>query len=281
MSDPKISIIMGIYNCEKTLGESIQSILEQTYKNWELIMCDDGSTDRTYKVAEEYIKKNPEKFILLKNERNMGLNYTLNKCLNVATGKYIARMDGDDISLPSRLEKEIKFLVDNPQYVVVSTPMILFDDKGEWGETSVIERPQINDFCTHTPFFCHAACMMQKKVYDEVKGYTEDPRFLRVEDCNLWFKVYAHGYKGANLIEPLYKMRDDRDAIHRRNFAARLNSCYVLYDGYKRMHMPWYKYVYVIKNTITEIGKCLIPVTLYEYIHKRKFERKKVNGGNK
>ena len=105
-----ISIIMGIYNCAETLSDAIDSIIAQTYDNWELIMCDDGSTDNTYNIAQEYKERYPDKIVLLKNEKNMGLNYTLNKCLEVASGEYIARMDGDDISLPTRFEKEIGFL---------------------------------------------------------------------------------------------------------------------------------------------------------------------------
>lgn len=275
MNKPVISIIMGIYNCATTLAEAIDSIIAQTYDNWELIMCDDGSADNTYEVALEYKNKYPDKIVLLKNEKNMGLNYTLNKCLESAKGEYVARMDGDDISLPTRFEKEIDFLIKNPQFAVVSAPMIMFDEKGEWGRTSVIERPEINDFCTHTPFFSHAACIMKKSVFDEVGGYTVDPKFLRVEDCNLWFKVYAQGYKGANLTEPLYMMRDDRNATHRRSIKARINGCYVVYDGFKMLHMPWYKYFYVVKNAVIELAKCLIPVGVYEYIHKKRF------GGNR
>lgn len=274
MASPTISIIMGIYNCAATLTEAIDSIIAQTYMDWELIMCDDGSADDTYKVASEYKEKYPDKIVLLKNEKNMGLNYTLNRCLEAAKGEYIARMDGDDISLPTRFEKEIDFLINNPQFALVSTPMIMFDEKGEWGRTSVIERPQINDFCKHSPFFCHSGCIMKKSVFDEVGGYTVDPKFLRVEDCNLWFKVYAHGYKGANLTEPLYMMRDDRNATHRRSVKARINGCYVLYDGFKMLNMPWYKYIYVVKNTAVELIKCVIPAGVYEYIHKKRF------GGN-
>ena len=270
MSEPKISIIMGIYNCEETLDEAIQSILSQTYKCWELIMCDDGSTDNTYKIAKGFEEKYPDKIKVIKNEKNLGLNQTLNNCLRIAEGKYIARMDGDDISLHTRFEKEIEFLETHPEFAVVSTPMIMFDENGDWGETKVIERPQINDFCTHTPFFCHAACMVKKSVYDEVGGYTVDPKFLRVEDCNLWFKIYAKGYRGANLTEPLYKMRDDRNATHRRNWKARLNGCYVLYDGFKKLKMPWYKYIYIVRNVVVELIKCLIPVSFYEYIHRKK-----------
>lgn len=99
MYQPLVSVIMGIYNCEKTLKEAIISIQNQSYENWELIVCDDGSSDNTYSIAEEYQRSNPEKVILIRNECNMGLNFTLNRCLELARGKYIARMDGDDKSM--------------------------------------------------------------------------------------------------------------------------------------------------------------------------------------
>ena len=125
----KVSIIMGIFNCAETLSDAIKSILSQTYSDWELIMCDDGSTDNTFHIAQTFASKNPN-IVLIKNDRNMGLNYTLNRCLELATGEYIARMDGDDISLPNRLEEEVSFLDQHPQYAIVSTPMIYFDENG-------------------------------------------------------------------------------------------------------------------------------------------------------
>ena len=97
--DPVISVIMGIYNCGDTLSEAIECIVHQTFSDWELIMCDDGSNDDTYEIAISYKEKYPEKIIVLQNEKNRGLNYTLNKCLKQARGKYIARMDADDISV--------------------------------------------------------------------------------------------------------------------------------------------------------------------------------------
>ena len=121
---PKISIIMGIYNCAETLPEAIDSVLTQTFSDWQLILCDDGSKDNTYGIAKEYQGRFPEKILLLQNEQNMGLNHTLNRCLQVASGEYVARMDGDDISLPTRLEKEAAFLDAHPEYAIVSTPMI-------------------------------------------------------------------------------------------------------------------------------------------------------------
>ena len=95
---PEISVIMAIYNCADTVACAIDSILNQTYSDWELILCDDGSVDDTYKIAEEYKNKYPDKIKLIKNPSNQGLPASLNNCLKKASGKYIARMDGDDIS---------------------------------------------------------------------------------------------------------------------------------------------------------------------------------------
>lgn len=275
MENPRISIIMGIYNCATTLSEAIESILVQSYQGWKLIMCDDGSIDDTYRVAEKYQKKYPDKIILIKNTHNMGLNYTLNHCLKVADTEYVARMDGDDLCDPTRFQKELEFLDSHQEFAIVSCPMVMFDEMGEWGQTTVIERPQINDFCKHSPFFCHAASMIRREAIECVGGYTVDSKFLRVEDCNLWFKMYAEGYRGANLTEPLYKMRDDRNATHRRSLKARMNGCYVLYDGFKRVKMPLPKYRYIIRNAIIEIGKGCIPGFVYGYIHKKKYRRGK------
>ena len=130
MNQPKVSVIMGIYNCEKTLSEAIESIIRQTYENWELVMCDDGSTDRTYAVADQYRKQFPEKIILLKNERNRKLSYTLNRCLQAARGELIARMDGDDISRSDRLQKQVDYLLSHPDLQVVGCAMQRFDEKG-------------------------------------------------------------------------------------------------------------------------------------------------------
>ena len=104
---PKISVLMGIYNCAQTLPAAIDSILAQTEKDWELILCDDGSQDDTCLVAERYRQQYPEKIVLLKNERNMGLNATLNRCLKAARGEFIARMGGDDLCERERFRKQL------------------------------------------------------------------------------------------------------------------------------------------------------------------------------
>ena len=262
---PLISIIMGIYNCGETLSDAIDSILAQTYTNWELIMCDDGSQDRTSAIAQLYVEKYPDKVKLIHNECNKGLNYTLNRCLQQATGEYIARMDGDDISLPQRLEREMLAMEENQDVVIVSTTMVLFDETGEWGVTKNIRTPEPRDLIHQTPF-CHAPCLVKKEAYDAVGGYSEGKRLLRVEDYHLWVKMYAKGYKGMNLQQPLYKMRDDRNAQYRRKFKYRLNEAYVKAYAIKHLHLPIYCYAYCLKPII--LGLC--PSFVYKWLHRRK-----------
>lgn len=269
MNNKRISVIMGIYNCASTLKEAIDSILNQTYSNWELIMCDDGSSDETYKIAMRYKEQYGEKFIVLQNKHNMGLNYTLNKCLAKASGDFIARMDGDDISLPTRFEKEIKYLEDHPEIAIVSTPMIFFDQNGDWGYSTQIENPKKKDFIKHSPVHCHAPCMIRREAYLDVGGYTVDKRMLRFEDVNLWYKLYAKGYVGHNLNEPLYKMRDDQNAYHRRNLKSRMNGVYVTYRGFQLFEFPWYMYVYVAIDFIKHFIKGILPEKAYICIHKK------------
>lgn len=266
----KISVIMGVYNCEKTLVEAIESLLQQTYDCWELIMCDDGSKDGTLKIAESYCKRFPDKIKLLKNEKNLGLNETLNRCLAEATGDYIARMDGDDISLPTRFEVEAEFLDSHPNYSIVGTPMIMFDAEGDWGETKCIEKPQKKDFVFSPPVHCHATVMVRREAYMMVNGYTVDRRLLRYEDCNLWYKMYSKGYIGYNLKSPLYKMRDDRNAFKRRTFESRLRAVYVQWTGFNMYYMDIKYYPYLVVEFAKSVVVGLLPERMYMSLHRKR-----------
>lgn len=266
---PKISILMGIYNCAPTLAEAINSILAQTYPNWELILCDDGSADDTYAIADSYRQQYPQKIVLLKNERNMGLNHTLNHCLQHATGEYIARMDGDDVSLPERFEKELNYLQAHPEYAIVSCPMIYFDENGDFrtGKCSC-EEPQPAMLARGT-IHCHAPCMVRTEAIRSVGGYSVDKKLLRVEDWHLWLKLYAAGYRGRNLTEPLYKMRDDRAATSRRKFKYRFNEAYVCRLAIQTFRLPVWNYVFALRPIL--VG--LLPGPVYHYLHRRKIEK--------
>ena len=265
---PKISVAMGIFNVEETLGEALDSLLNQTYQDFDIVLCDDGSSDNTLQIAKEYQNRFPDKIIILQNEHNMGLNYTLNHCLEHCSGEYVARMDGDDLCDETRFEKQVNFLDSHPEYAFVSSPMKYFDENGYWGESHEKECPDAMDFIYGIPF-SHAPVMVRKEVYDAVGGYSVDERLLRVEDYNLYMKMYAKGYKGYNLQEPLYSMRDGRDAISRRKFKFRLNEAYSKRLAVKELGLPKWAYIYSFRPII--VG--LLPLPIYKFLHKKRMSK--------
>lgn len=260
----RITVLMGIYNCASTLVEALDSLYAQTYQDFKVVLCEDGSIDDTYEVAQQYAAKH-DNIILLRNDHNMGLNYTLNRCLELADTEYVARMDGDDISLPERFETEINFLDANPEYALVSCAMIHFDENGTFRIGNGNGEIKKEDFIQGSPVN-HAPCMIKTMALKNVGGYTVDQRLLRVEDYHLWFKLFAAGNKLYMLNEPLYKMRDDRDAHKRRTLKNRLNEVYVRHVGYKMIHLPWFTQVFAIRPILVH----LIPDFVYNWYHQNK-----------
>lgn len=272
----KISIIMGIYNCEQYLAEAIDSILAQTYTDWELIMCNDASTDGTLAVAKSYEERYPDKIKVIENETNSYLAYSLNHCLEYATGYYIGRMDGDDISKPERFEKEVQFLKDNPDIQMVGCQMQHFNEDGL---ADIVQTPKRTDR-NHigegkSQAFIHATILGYKYVFDEIGGYTVAKRTRRAQDYDLWFKFFAHDFKGANIQEPLYLMRENRDAVKRRTFSVRWNAFKTTCIGYKMLGRPKRK---LIKPFFVMLIKGLTPSWVqYLYRKKQQKEYKKSN----
>ena len=261
---PLISVLMGAYNCASTIEEAVDCILRQTYTNWELIICDDNSSDNTYDVLRSLAEKD-SRIIVLKNEKNLTLAPTLNRCLAVAKGTYIARMDGDDVCSEVRFEKEIEYLQQNPQIALVSCHMEVYDENGSFGVIKHKENPQLKDFLKRSQF-CHAGCMMRTEVLRELGGYSESDKFLRVEDYELWVRLYLAGYAGYNMQETLYSMRDDRNAVRRRTFKNRRNESRVIMKVCKEGKFPFYLRFYAF----IPIVKWFVPNCIYKILHKKK-----------
>lgn len=260
---PRISVLMGIYNCAPYLQEALDSLYDQTYQDFKIILCDDGSTDNTYAIAKANADKH-DNIVLIQNERNMGLNYTLNHCLEYADTEFCARMDGDDISLSTRFEEEIKFLDEHPEYAIVSSPMEYFDEGGTFRVGHGRGPVSKTDFIHGSPI-CHAPCLVRRDAYKAVGGYTVSPELLRVEDYHLWFKMYAIGYKAYMLSKPYYRMRDDRNAKSRRKWRGRINQYKLMRKGFRMIGLPWYYQVYAFRPIL--IG--LLPSKVYDYLHRR------------
>ena len=261
MNQPKVSVIMGIYNCENTLAEAIDSIINQTYTNWELIMCDDGSVDGTYALAEEYREKYPDKIILLRNEHNMKLSYTLNRCLEASTGELIARMDGDDISHRDRIERQVVYLQNNPSVQLVGCAMQRFDEKGYHDIMHPVLSPDKWTMRYRVPFY-HATILTYKDVYNALNGYTVANRTTRVEDRDLWFRFYARDFVGGNIDEVLYDVRENAATISRRTVCSRFQSLPNTAYGFQLLGYPkrW-----LVIEVFLLITKSIIPYSLKQF----------------
>lgn len=249
----KVSIIMGIFNCSDTLADSIESIIGQKYGNWELIMCDDASTDSTTSIAKEYARRYREKIILIHNEENMGLSYSLNHCLKFASGMFIARMDGDDLSLPDRLEKQISYLKTNQDIQLVGCGMQEFSDKGLGMIRKNKQSPDKYDLRVG-PCFCHATIMTYKYVYERLGGYTVSSRTRRTQDYDLWFRFFAAGFSGANLNDILYHARVDGNAYKKRNTKLYFWAVVTRLKGFRMLNFPFRYYPYILKPMLSLIN---------------------------
>ena len=124
---PLVSIALPVYNAENTLADSLRSILLQTYSNWELFIVDDGSTDSSMSIAKQF---KDDRITIISDGRNFGISFRLNQAIDLAQGKYIARMDSDDIAYPDRLKIQVNFLKEHPDIDVVASQAIVFRDDG-------------------------------------------------------------------------------------------------------------------------------------------------------
>jgi len=127
--DPLVSVVMSVYNGHIKLSETIDSVLSQTLENFEFILIDDGSTDCALEILKEYKEKDP-RVLLIQNGENLGLAASLNKGIQIARGEYIARIDADDICLPERFEKQVRFLEQNPSILILGSNITQIDDEG-------------------------------------------------------------------------------------------------------------------------------------------------------
>ncbi len=262
MMNEKISVIMATYNCAKTVQKSIDSILAQTYTNWVMIICDDGSTDNTLSILNNYKEKYPDKFVIIQNDQNRKLPYSLNHCLKYVETDLVARMDGDDWSTPDRFEKQVAFLKEHPEYVLVSTGVTVFD--GEKKIASIIKIPEpTKESMLRSNAFSHATIMTYKYVYDKLGGYSLDPTVLRVEDVDLWCRFLAAGFRGYNLPDELYVILEDTNAAKRRTFKARLNSAKTRSRGYKLMGFKGF----TLYKPYLLVLNAFVPTFIYKKIH--------------
>jgi len=197
----QISVVMGAYNEEATISESIESILSQTYSYWQLIIIDDCSTDRTAAVIKRYCDKD-HRISIHKNSQNLGLAESLNKGISLAKGPYIARMDADDLSLPNRFEEQVKILDSDPRVMVVGSAAYYVSSHNH--TKKLVRMPQHHKELSRRIFkmspFIHPSVVMRREFLSRTGGY--NVKLRRAQDYDLWLRGRFIG-KYYNIQEPL------------------------------------------------------------------------------
>ena len=198
-----VSVVMPVYNDEKYVGEAIESILNQTYADFEFIIIDDASTDRSYQIILDYARQD-RRINILRHKKNQGISASRNTGLKFASGEYIAVMDSDDISLPDRLQIEADFLQNNLNYGVVASTAYEIDKNGKTTQLmdGTIGDINFKNFETTNPII-HGSAMYRKECIEYVGMYYQ---IDGAEDYDLWIRIAAR-YKIKNLTSPLYKYR--------------------------------------------------------------------------
>ena len=209
---PLVSVIMPVYNGTKYLGEAIDSILKQTYNNFEFIIIDDHSTDKSWEMVLDYAKKD-KRIKPYRNAKNSGIVYTRNKGFKLMNkkAKYIAIFDADDVSYPNRFEEQVYYLEEKYKYVdlgVVGSDIDLIDEEGKIiGHRKYDYKPSTikKNILMKSPL-AQPSVMIRRDVIDDVGGYRVDSGFDRAEDFNLWVRINDK-YGIANIPIPLIKYR--------------------------------------------------------------------------
>lgn len=207
MNRPLVSVLMPCFNVEKYVEESLNSILNQTYRNLEIIAINDCSTDHTGEILQQMANLDP-RIKIVDNEENLKLIKTLNKGVTLCSGEYIARMDADDIALPERIEKEVAFLESNRDHDIVSTLFYAFpsdNPKKKALHHNPIRHEELRAYMLFKSGICHPAVMIRKRIFTEL-GLKFEAEYLHVEDYALWSQA-IYKTKIANINEGLLLYR--------------------------------------------------------------------------
>lgn len=262
---------MATYNNEAhhVLQQAMESILQQSFRDFELIICDDASTDKTWDILEQFAAQD-SRIRIVRNKVNRKAGYARNRAIELSSGEYIAIMDADDILHPRRFEQQVAFLDAHPQYGFVGSYGEFFHDVvGDEDEVyGLPEEPLAENMLFSLPFI-HASCMFRRQVLEEVGGYDVRSKRYRVEDYDLLLRVYEAGYRGANIPEVLYYIRRDESQYRRRKYRYRFNEVSMKYRACKNLKAGWRGRLCVVKPLVVGlIPQRLLRLLQNKYYHK-------------
>jgi glycosyltransferase involved in cell wall biosynthesis len=214
---PKVSILMGVHNGEKYLSYAIESIIKQTFTDFELVVVDDASTDKTAKILDFY-KNKDSRLKIIKNEKNLGLTKSLNIGLYCCKGKYVVRHDDDDVSMEGRIEEQANFLDENPKIVIAGSHFRCIDGDGRFiskVEMKPLKMEAIKLFLAIDNPFVHGGVIFRRSIVMSLGGYNDEYRTN--QDIELWSRLLQN-HEGANIDKCLVSLRIHGDSISSGNY---------------------------------------------------------------
>ena len=265
-----VSVLMSVYNGAPTLEKAAASVLAQTYRNLELILCDDASTDDTWRIMQR-IAAQDARVTIFQNKTNRGLGASLNECLSRAGGEYIARQDADDVSDSDRIERTTDFLLSSGA-PYAACGVRVFDDGGVWSTRQYPQKITKHIIAQKNPFF-HPTMVFRRAVLEDVGGYSETPETRRTEDYDLVMRLAAEGVIVENLPEILYSVYEPKEAYLRHNAKTRLCEVRVRARGLRAMGSPALDYIYLVKPLIM----ACVPRGLMRSLKRLQWERPSCN----
>ncbi len=266
MQNPKVTVLMPAYNAEKYIGTAIESILNQTYKDFEFIIVNDSSTDNTLKIIEDYAKKD-KRIKIISNKENQKIARTLNTGLMEAKGEYIVRMDADDWSYPDRIEKQVNFMMKNPSVVLSGGNMEICDKNLKKINTSNFpcSDEEIRKVILQYSPMVSPAMIWRRKISEEVGGFNAN---TMSEDYMFIMDMSSKG-KVANLMDILIKYRVlDTSVSSTQMRRAHLSTIQIALTGFLK-----YNYPITIKTRIIMMARFIIafiiPPSIWRFISTR------------
>lgn len=212
MNKPLISVIMSAYNAEKTITDSIDSILFQTYNNFEFIIINDGSTDNTLDILNGY----NDKRIKVINQKNIGLTKSLNKGILISKGDFIARQDADEISYPERLKTQIKYFIKNINLVLCGTRALVIENNNSQPTKKINNKNLFNQLITEN-IFIHGSMMIKKNIFLKFNLY--DEKYIVTQDYDAWLRLLDNTkYVGIVLDKILIERKIYNNSVSKKLF---------------------------------------------------------------
>ena len=250
VKNPTVSVIMGVYNQlnNEALYKAVHSILNQSFSDFEFIIYDDGSNEE----GSDYInslKDADERLSIISCKENNGLAFSLNECLKVARGKYIARMDADDVSLPDRFQAQVDYLEAHKDVSWCGCNAYLFDEEGIYGNRSMPAHPTVDDYLKYSPYI-HPTVMYRKTVLDECEGYAVEKDTLLCEDYEIFMRLKSLGFYGANLQQPYFLYRENANSFKRRGLGRRIKESKIRFRSFKRLGILFPKGIFYVMRPI-------------------------------